>query len=120
MQFKKHNGLEDLKNLTIEFNKGYAIAVVMASENYPYKSSKPAEIIVDTSFHEGLEHTHISYAGVSLEDDKLYATGGRVLLCVGMGESIQVARERAYLLCGQVHFAGKQFRSDIAYQALKQ
>lgn len=111
---------KDLKNLTIEFNKGYAIAVVMASENYPYKSSKPAEIIVDTSLHEGLEHTHISYAGVSLEDDKLYATGGRVLLCVGMGESIQVARERAYLLCGQVHFAGKQFRSDIAYQALKQ
>lgn len=111
---------KDLKNLTIEFNKGYAIAVVMASENYPYKSSKPAEIIVDKSVHEGLEHTHISYAGVSLEDDKLYATGGRVLLCVGMGESIQVARERAYLLCGQVHFAGKQFRSDIAYQALKQ
>lgn len=111
---------KDLKNLTIEFNKGYAIAVVMASENYPYGSSKPAEIIVDKSVHEGLEHTHISYAGVSLEDDKLYATGGRVLLCVGMGESIQVARERAYLLCGQVHFAGKQFRSDIAYQALKQ
>jgi len=56
---------------------------------------------------------------VSLEDGKLYATGGRVLLCVGVGESIKEARDRAYLLCGQVHFAGKQFRSDIAYQALK-
>jgi len=38
---------------------------------------------------------------------------------VGVGDSIKEAREKAYLLCGQVHFAGKQFRSDIAYQALK-
>ncbi len=110
---------KDLKNLTIEFNEGYAIAVVMASENYPYSGSKPAEIIVDKTAHEGLEQTHISYAGVSLDDGKLYATGGRVLLCIGMGSSIKEARERAYLLCGQVHFAGKQFRQDIAYQALR-
>ncbi len=110
---------KNLKNLSIEFFNTYAIAVVMASENYPYGSSKPAEIIVDKMAYEGLEHTHISYAGVTREDDKLYATGGRVLLCVGVGESIHEARERAYLLCGQVHFAGKQFRSDIAYQALK-
>jgi len=110
---------KDLKNLNIEFYDKYAIAVVMASENYPYGSSKPSEIIVDKSLHAGLEDTHISYAGVSAEDDKLYATGGRVLLCVGVGDSIKEAREKAYLLCGQVHFAGKQFRSDIAYQALK-
>jgi len=110
---------KDLKNLNIEFYDKYAIAVVMASENYPYGSSKPSEIIVDKSVHAGLEDTHISYAGVSAEDDKLYATGGRVLLCVGVGDSIKEAREKAYLLCGQVHFAGKQFRSDIAYQALK-
>ena len=45
-------------------------------------------------------------------------TGGRVLVCVGMGETILEARDRAYKLCGQVHFAGKQFRTDIAYQAL--
>lgn len=109
----------NLKNLKIEFFDKYAIAVVMASENYPYGNSKPAEIIIDKNVHDGLENTHISYAGVSLEDGKLYATGGRVLLCVGVGESIKEARDRAYLLCGQVHFAGKQFRSDIAYQALK-
>lgn len=110
----------DLKNLKIEFYDKYAIAVVMASENYPYSNSKPAEIIIDKNAHLELEHTHISYAGVSEEDGKLYATGGRVLLCVGVGDSIQEARDRAYLLCGQVHFAGKQFRNDIAYQALKQ
>lgn len=110
----------NLKNLTIEFYNRYAIAVVMASENYPYGDSTPSEIIVDKTVHESqLEGTHISYAGVSQEDGKLYATGGRVLLCIGVGESIKEAREKAYMLCGQVHFAGKQFRKDIAYQALK-
>ena len=93
----------------------------MASENYPYKSSKPAEIIVDEIHHEELEkYTHIVYAGVEKDEDgKLLATGGRVLLCIGRGASIKEARERAYMLCGQVHFAGKQFRTDIAYQAIE-
>jgi len=92
---------------------------VMASRDYPYKSSEPAEIIVDDIHHEDIaKNTHISYAGVSEEDGKLYATGGRVLVCVGLGESIKVARDRAYALCGQVHFAGKKLRTDIAYQAL--
>ena len=46
------------------------------------------------------------------------ATGGRVLVCVGFGKTIKEARDRAYALCGQVHFAGKNV-DDIAYQALK-
>jgi phosphoribosylamine--glycine ligase len=91
----------------------------MASEHYPYKSSTPAEIIVDKVVHEEIEkNTHISYAGVSMEDDTLYADGGRVLVCVGLGDSIKEARDRAYARCGQVHFAGKKIRTDIAYQAL--
>ena len=110
----------DLKNIHIEFHDKYAVGVVMASKNYPYKSSVPAEIIIDDIYHEELnKNAHISYAGVSREDDgKLYATGGRVLVCVGLGKSIKEAQRNAYLLVGQVHFVGKQCRTDIAYQAL--
>lgn len=110
----------DLASAKIEFFDKFAVGVVMASKNYPYSDSVPAEIIVDDIVHDGLsENAHISYAGVSRgEDGKLYATGGRVLVCVGIGDSIKQAQQRAYMLCGQVHFAGKQCRSDIAYQAL--
>ena len=110
----------DLAGAKIEFFDKFAVGVVMASKNYPYSDSVPAEIIVDDIVHDGLsENAHISYAGVSRgEDGKLYATGGRVLVCVGIGDSIKQAQQRAYMLCGQVHFAGKQCRSDIAYQAL--
>ncbi len=110
-----------LSEAKIEFYDRYAVGVVMASKDYPYRSSEPAEIIIDTIHHEDLkENSHISFAGVSRDEDgKLYATGGRVLVCVGLGDSIQEARDRAYLLVGQVHFAGKQCRTDIAYQALE-
>ncbi len=109
---------KDLDNLKIELSSQYSVGVVMASKDYPYKSSMPAEIVVDKIVHDELDNAHISYAGVSLEEGKLFATGGRVLVCVGLGDSIQEARDRAYLLAGQVHFFGKKFRNDIAYQAL--
>ncbi len=110
----------NLADAKIEFYDKYAVGVVMASKDYPYKSSPAAEIIVDDIHHDELkDNAHISYAGVSRGDDgKLYATGGRVLVCVGLGDSIAQAQERAYMLVGQVHFAGKQCRTDIAYQAL--
>ncbi len=111
---------KQLDTLGIKIKKQFGVAVVMASGNYPYSSSAPAEIIVDEIHDEVLkENSHISYAGVTKDGDTLLATGGRVLLCVGFGDDIQTARDRAYALCGQVHFAGKKCRTDIAYQALK-
>ena len=111
---------KDLDSLDIEIDDRYAVCVVGASRHYPYKSSVPAEIVVDEVVHEDLVgNAHIVYAGVSKEDGKLFATGGRVLLAVGLGDSIKEARDRAYLMMGQIHFDGKQYRKDIAYQALR-
>jgi phosphoribosylamine--glycine ligase len=111
---------KQLDKLDIKIKNEFSVGVVMASGNYPYGSSTPAEIIVDKIVDADLlENSHISYAGVEKIDDKLMATGGRVLVCVGFGKSIKEARDRAYTLCGQVHFAGKKCRLDIAYQALK-
>ncbi len=111
---------KQLDTLNVEFHDKYAVGVVMASKNYPFDNSVPAEIVVDEIHHDEIaQNTHISYAGVSEEEGKLYANGGRVLVCVGVGESIKQARDRAYMLCGQVHFAGKKLRTDIAYQALR-
>jgi len=104
-----------LRYTKINIKRGFAVGVVCASENYPYKSSDKSEIIVD----EIPEDSHISYAGVSLENGKLMADGGRVLVCVGQGKSIKEAKDKAYELCDKVHFQGKQYRKDIAYQVVK-
>ncbi|HIC7265403.1 TPA: phosphoribosylamine--glycine ligase [Campylobacter jejuni] len=104
-----------LRHSKIKIKKKFAVGVVCASENYPYKSSPKSEITVNNI----PENSHISYAGVSLEDGKLMADGGRVLVCVGTGKSIEEAQKNAYKLCDNVNFKGKQYRKDIAHQVLK-
>lgn len=104
-----------LRHAKIKIKKEFAVGVVCASENYPYKSSPKSEITVNNI----PENSHISYAGVSLEDSKLMADGGRVLVCVGTGKSIEEAQKNAYKLCDNVNFKGKQYRKDIAHQVLK-
>ncbi|MFY4754598.1 phosphoribosylamine--glycine ligase [Campylobacter jejuni] len=104
-----------LRHAKIRIKKEFAVGVVCASENYPYKSSPKSEITVNNI----PGNSHISYAGVSLEDGKLMADGGRVLVCVGTGKSIEEAQKNAYKLCDNVNFKGKQYRKDIAHQVLK-
>jgi phosphoribosylamine--glycine ligase len=108
-----------LNELQVQMSDQKAVGVVMASKDYPYKSSTPAQIIVDEIVDEELkQNSYIAYAGVGKENGHLMATGGRVLVCVGFGDSVKEARDRAYRLCGQVHFEGKQCRTDIGYQAI--
>ncbi|MFY9082387.1 phosphoribosylamine--glycine ligase [Aliarcobacter butzleri] len=110
---------KQLDKLDIKIKDEFGVGVVIASENYPYSSSKPVEITIDEIENELSSSSHISYAGVEKIDGKLMATGGRVLVCVGFGKTIKEARDNAYKLTTKVHFSGKKCRSDIAYQALK-
>jgi phosphoribosylamine--glycine ligase len=108
----------DLAHATIEFYDQYAVGVVVASRDYPYKGSAPEVITIDED-PKLSEHAHIAFAGVGRDAaGNLTATGGRVLVCVGVGDSIAQARDRAYALEKRVAFKGKQCRTDIAWQAL--
>ncbi|MCH5337104.1 MAG: phosphoribosylamine--glycine ligase [Campylobacter sp.] len=106
---------KNLKNISVKIKDEFALGVVCASENYPYKASPKSEIYIKNI----PQNSHISYAGVSLEEDKLMADGGRVLVCVGVGKSIQEAKDKAYELCSNVEFKGKQFRKDIGFWVCK-
>lgn len=97
-----------------ELENEIAVGVVLASKDYPYKSSPAAKISVGNI----PQNSHIAYAGVSLIDGELYATGGRVLVAVGKGTSVKEARDRAYELAKNIKFDGMQYRDDIGYQAL--
>ncbi len=106
----------ELDKIDVKIKPMTAVGVVCASKNYPYGKSEAAEIKID-DLREC--NGYIAYAGVSKKDNKLYATGGRVLVCVGFGENVKKAREEAYKIVDKVHFDGKKYRKDIAYQALK-
>ncbi len=106
----------EIEKIDVKIKDMVAVGVVCASKNYPYSSSEPAEIkIDDLSSCNG----YIAYAGVKKIDGKLFATGGRVLVCVGFGKDVKEARDEAYKIVNKVHFDGMQYRKDIAYQAIK-
>ena len=115
-----YGATKQLDKLDIKIKNKFAVGVVMASKNYPYSASAHSIIelsnIVD---EELLENSHLSFAGVEKKDDVLLANGGRVAVCVGLGDTVKEARDRAYLLSSEITFDGKKFRKDIAYQALK-
>lgn len=110
---------KDLNSLKIEFSDDFAVGVVICSKDYPYKNSKPEPLSVKNINKQNCEKSHIVYAGVSSKNDTLYASGGRVILCIGVGKSVQEARDNAYDQTKNISFKGMQFRTDIAYQALK-
>jgi len=111
----KNAATKQLDKIDVKIKDKVAVGVVCASKNYPYSSSEPSEIIVDDlSDCNG----YIAYAGVKKVNGKLMATGGRVLVCVGFGKDVKEARVEAYKIVDKVHFDGKKYRKDIAYQAL--
>jgi len=46
-------------------------------------------------------------------------SGGRVLCVTALGDSLRMARTRAYEVIDRVRFEGMQYRRDIGHRALK-
>ncbi|WP_138414521.1 phosphoribosylamine--glycine ligase [Sinomonas gamaensis] len=96
-----------------------AVAVVLASENYPDKP-RTGDRIRGLKKAAAVEGTHVLHAGTKLDDDgHVVSAGGRVLAVVALGEDLQEARERAYEGIGLIRLDGGQYRKDIAAKAAR-
>lgn len=107
-----------LADFKVEILPKHCVGVVVASQNYP-SSSTPQKITMDKDLNyiNNLQN-HISFAGVSESENALFATGGRVLVAVGLGDSLKEAQTNAYNLAQKVHFKGAKMRKDIANKAM--
>ena len=101
----------------IEWSKGAAVCVVIASGGYPkaYKKGYPIE---------GLEKakaldTLVFHAGTAEKDGKIVTNGGRVLGVTAVAGDLKSAIEKAYANVKRIHFDGQQVRSDIGAKGLK-
>jgi len=104
-----------LDEATIDWDRRAALGVVMASAGYP---DEPRTGDVIQPLPADQEDRVIFHAGTILDGDTLKTNGGRVLCITALGESLRRAQEAAYATATQVHFDGKQFRSDIGWRAL--
>ncbi|MDP3609064.1 MAG: phosphoribosylamine--glycine ligase [Methylophilus sp.] len=99
-----------------DWDRRFALGVVMASAHYPDTPRLGDEI---TGLPKQLEDSYVFHAGTSLKDGKVTTSGGRVLCVTALGETVKFAQQRAYQIIDGIHFEGAQYRKDIGYRAVK-
>jgi phosphoribosylamine--glycine ligase len=100
-----------LGKIDLRLNNRHAVTVVMAAAGYPGNPETGAEI---KGLAEEIHGTVVFHAGTKLAEGTVVAAGGRVLSVTGFAPSLAAARELAYRRVAKIHFAGCQYRRDIA------
>jgi phosphoribosylamine--glycine ligase len=105
-----------LERAAAEWDRRSALAVVLAAAGYPQEPRKGDPI-------EGLpgpaDDCRVFHAGSKQDGARLLTNGGRVLCVTALGDSLKLARARAYETAGAIRFPGLQMRSDIGHRALR-
>jgi phosphoribosylamine--glycine ligase len=99
-----------------------AVTTVLASRGYPASSEKGVPIAIPADLG-GARGGHapellVFHAGTRLGEEGLETAGGRVLAITAVAPTLAAAADASRTAAGRVHFAGKQFRSDIAWREL--
>jgi len=103
---------------TVRWKADAAVCVVLASGGYPgnYVRGIPIQGIEEA---EALSGVLVFHAGTERDADGGFRTrGGRVLGVTALGESLALARERAYRAADRIRWDGKSYRHDIALDAI--
>lgn len=107
-----------LDRLELRWLPQASVCVVMASGGYPgdYVKGLP---ISGLEAAEALPCTKVFHAGTALKEGRVVTQGGRVLGVTAWGESLRLARDRAYAAVETIHFEGAHIRRDIAAKGLR-
>ncbi len=109
---------QKISELKLRFHRRYAVGVVAATAGYPEAPEAGARLPLP-SFSEGGskvgDDAYVYWAGVREgAEGMLETTGGRTYTAVGLGDTLDQARQKAYSILERLPFAGRQYRSDIA------
>lgn len=108
-------GMQRKDPVKLKFKDEYAVGVILASEGYPGDYEKAKEIVIEKDLMKDIYVSALKH----LEDDIYESNGGRVLLAIGRGRTIEDAKNQAYRTLDKVKYDEKDFfyRKDIAYKA---
>ena len=103
------------------FHDKQALTVVLAAEGYPATPVKGRSIdgliVEDIVLENGT--TWVNFAGVGVDENGGYiSTGGRVLSCSAIADTLVEARTLAYQLISRIKLDGSHYRTDIGHRAL--
>ena len=99
----------------INWNKKFAVCVVLASKGYPESYLKD-EII--SGFDTVSSDAYVFHAGTKKSDGKILSNGGRVLGVTALGDSLELAISNAYDAVKKISWSSKYCRTDIGKKGL--
>ena len=105
-----------LEQSEADWDRRAALGVVVAAHGYPDEPRKGDPI---TGLPKPADDCRVFHAGTRLEGKTVVTNGGRVLCVTALGDSVKMARARAYEALDGIRFDGMQYRKDIAHRALK-
>ena len=106
----------ELEHVSLQWRDEQAVCVVMSTSGYPGPYSK-GSIIRGLKIADREHEVIIFHAGTQFENDKIIASGGRVLSVCALGSTIEIAKERAYKAIGKIDWPEGYCRRDIGWRA---
>lgn len=107
---------QTLDQIELQWDRRFALGVVMAAEGYPL-SPRKGDVI--TGLPDEASDAVVFHAGTMHKDGQTLTSGGRVLCVTALGDSARQAQQRAYEMLAGIHFDGMQLRRDIGWRAVK-
>ena len=105
-----------LDAISVEWDPGACVSVVMASGGYP-KSYEKGELITGIEDAESEEGLVVFQAGTKLDGDSILTNGGRVLNVTAMGADVASTIDKAYRGVKKISFNKSHYRTDIGRKA---
>jgi phosphoribosylamine--glycine ligase len=106
----------NLSRVEAEWDRRAALGVVIAAHGYPDDPRKGDPI---TGIPAPTDDCRVFHAGTRADGKALVTSGGRVLCVTALGDSVKMARTRAYEAVERIRFDGMQYRKDIGHRAIK-
>ena len=106
-----------LADINIEWTNKKSLCVVLCSKGYPDKYQK--NILIDNIENLNLdENNFIFHAGTKKKNDKIYATGGRVLNFISLSDNFLQARDNVHECIKKLDWSGGFYRRDIGFKVI--
>jgi phosphoribosylamine--glycine ligase len=108
-----------LSETEIKWHNKKSLCVVLCSNGYPDQFKKNV-LIKDLNKTKLGDNEYCYHAGTSLVDEKIYATGGRVLNFVCLSENFSLARAQIINSIKSLNWDGGFYRKDIGYKVINE
>ena len=106
-----------LADINIEWTNKKSLCVVLCSKGYPDTYQK--NILINNLENLILDKNNfIFHAGTKKENDKIYATGGRVLNFVSLSDNFLQARDEVHQSLKKLDWNGGFYRRDIGFKVI--